>query len=87
MIKGIIFDLDDTLTVHDDLYDFNYLKTIKTFFPDFQMDNLEVLRIMIDTIDSIGSKKYFSKYLDAKFGGRLHVLSKKVVHQASLDSI
>jgi len=70
MIKGIIFDLDDTLTVHDDLYDFNYLKTIKTFFPDFQMDNLEVLRIMIDTIDSIGSKKYFSKYLDAKFGGR-----------------
>ena len=26
MIKGVIFDLDDTLTVHDDLYDSNYLK-------------------------------------------------------------
>jgi len=70
MIKGIIFDLDDTLTVHDDLYDFNYLKTIKTFFPDFNMENNEILKIMIDTIDYIGSKKYFSDYLDAKFGGR-----------------
>ncbi|MBK90645.1 MAG: hypothetical protein CL772_05655 [Chloroflexi bacterium] len=70
MIKGIIFDLDDTLTVHDDLYDFNYLRTIKTFFPDFNMKNTEVLKIMIETIDSVGSKKYFADYLDAKFGGR-----------------
>ena len=70
MIRGIIFDLDDTLTVHDDLYDVNYLKIIKQFFPDFRRNNLEILKIMIDTIDSIGSKKYFAQYLDAKFGGR-----------------
>ena len=53
MIRGIIFDLDDTLTVHDDLYDVNYLKIIKQFFPDFRRNNLEILKIMIDTIDSI----------------------------------
>lgn len=70
MIKGVIFDLDDTLTVHDDLYDSNYLKIIKTFFPDFKMKDAEILKIMIETIDSIGSNKYFSNYLDAKFGGR-----------------
>ena len=34
------------------------------------MENNEILKIMIDTIDYIGSKKYFSDYLDAKFGGR-----------------
>ena len=66
MIKGIIFYLDDTLTVHDDLYDSNYLKIIKTFFPDFKMKDAEILKIMIETIDSIGSNKYFSNYLDAK---------------------
>ena len=70
MIKGLVFDLDDTLTVHDDLYDFNYIRTINTFFPDFKMSNSEILKIMIETIDTIGSKKYFSEYLDAKFGGR-----------------
>ena len=70
MIKGLVFDLDDTLTVHDDLYDLNYIRTINTFFPDFKMSNSEILKIMIETIDMIGSKKYFSEYLDAKFGGR-----------------
>ena len=70
MIKGLIFDLDDTLTIHDDLYDLNYLRIIREFFPDYKNHDSEILRVMIQTIDEIGSKKYFSKYLDSKFGGR-----------------
>ena len=70
MIKGLIFDLDDTLTIHDELYDSNYLRIIREFFPDYKNNDSEILKVMIQTIDDIGSKKYFSRYLDCKFGGR-----------------
>ncbi|MQF85695.1 MAG: HAD family hydrolase [SAR202 cluster bacterium] len=70
MIKGLIFDLDDTLTIHDELYDPNYLRIIREFFPDYKNNDSEILKVMIQTIDDIGSKKYFFRYLDCKFGGR-----------------
>ena len=70
MIKGLIFDLDDTLTIHDELYDPNYLRIIREFFPGYKNNDSEILKVMIQTIDDIGSKKYFFKYLDCKFGGR-----------------
>ena len=62
MIKGLIFDLDDTLTIHDELYDSNYLKIIREFFPDYKNNDSEILKVMIKTIDDIGSKKYFSRW-------------------------
>ena len=71
MIKGVIFDLDDTLTIHEDLYNKNYLKTICKFFPDLKIPNEEVLQIIISVVDKIGTKKYFKKYFKTvKFGGR-----------------
>ena len=62
MIKGLIFDLDDTLTIHDELYDPNYLRIIREFFPDYKNNDSEILKVMIQTIDDIGSKKYFSRW-------------------------
>ena len=57
MIKGIIFDLDDTLTIHEDLNNKNYLETIWKFFPDLKIPNEEVLQIIISVVDKIGTKK------------------------------
>ena len=59
MIKGLIFDLDDTLTIHDELYDPNYLRIIREFFPDYKNNDSEILKVMIQTIDDIGSKIFF----------------------------
>jgi len=70
MIKGIIFDLDDTLTIHDELYDKNYLKIINKFSPKFKIDQEKILNIIISTIHQIGTEKKFSKYIQTKFGGR-----------------
>ena len=71
MIKGIIFDLDDTLTIHEDLYNINYIKTICKFFPDLNIPRNEILQIIINNVDKIGTKKYFKNhYLNVKFGGR-----------------
>ena len=70
MIKGIIFDLDDTLTIHDELYDTNYLKVIDKFLPDSRIDSVKSLNIIINTIHKIGTQKLFSNYIETKFGGR-----------------
>ena len=68
MIKGIIFDLDDTLTVHEKIYNIEYINIAKKISEKIIDKN--TLELIIDKIDKIGSKKYFEKYLDAKFGGR-----------------
>jgi putative hydrolase of the HAD superfamily len=71
MIKGVIFDLDDTLTIHEDLYNKNYLRTICKFFPDINIPRNEILQIITRIIDKIGTKKYFKNYFqNVKFGGR-----------------
>jgi|TARA_B100001750_G_C15522398_1_gene613148 putative hydrolase of the HAD superfamily len=71
MIKGVIFDLDDTLTTHEDLYNLNYLKTIYKFFPDLNIPKDKILEIIIGIVDKIGTKKYFNNYYhNVKFGGR-----------------
>ena len=70
MIKGIVFDLDDTLTVHEDLYNINYLKIIHIFFPEYKNDQSKILDLMIKIIDEVGTKKYFYNYKNTKFGGR-----------------
>ena len=67
MIKGVIFDLDDTLTIHEDLYNINYIKTICKFFPDLNIPRNEILQIIINNVDKIGTKKYFKNhYLNVK---------------------
>ena len=68
MIKGVIFDLDDTLTVHEKIYNIEYINIAKKISEKIIDKN--ILELIIDKIDKIGSKKYFEKYLDAKFGGR-----------------
>ena len=68
MIKGIIFDLDDTLTVHEKIYNIEYINIAKKISEKIIDKN--TLELIIDKIYKIGSKKYFEKYLDAKFGGR-----------------
>ena len=68
MIKGIIFDLDDTLTVHEKIYNIEYINIAKKISEKIIDKN--TLELIIDKIDKIGSNKYFEKYLDAKFGGR-----------------
>ena len=71
MIKGVIFDLDDTLTIHEDLYNINYIKTICKFFPDLNIPKDKILEIIIGIVDKIGTKKYFNNYYhNVKFGGR-----------------
>jgi putative hydrolase of the HAD superfamily len=70
MIKGVIFDLDDTLTIHDDLYECSYLKVIEKFLPNYKNDSKNILNIFINTIHKIGTEKLFSTYKETKFGGR-----------------
>ena len=76
MIKGVIFDLDDTLTIHEDLYNKNYLKTICKFFPDLKIPNEEVLQIIISVVDKIGTKKYFKKNLINIFEKKNEILGR-----------
>ena len=63
MIKGIIFDLDDTLTIHDELYDISYLKVVEKFLPNSKIDSIKILKIFINTIHKIGTEKLFLKVL------------------------
>ena len=70
MIKGIIFDLDDTLTIHDELYDISYLKVVEKFLPNSKIDPIKILNIFINTVHKIGTEKLFSNYIETKFGGR-----------------
>ena len=57
MIKGIIFDLDDTLTVHEKIYNIEYINIAKKISEKIIDKN--TLELIIDKIDKIGSKKYF----------------------------
>ena len=68
MIKGIIFDLDDTLTIHEKIYNKEYIRISQEISKNIIDKN--TLEIIIKKINEIGSIKYFKKYLDAKFGGR-----------------
>ena len=68
MIKGIIFDLDDTLTIHEKIYNKEYIRISQRISKNIIDKNS--LEIIIKKINEIGSIKYFKKYLDAKFGGR-----------------
>ena len=65
MIKGLIFDLDDTLTIHDELYDPNYLRIIREFFPDYKNNDLVNTVIMKNnwTHLDLNTKEIYQKAL------------------------
>ena len=60
MINGIIFDLDDTLTNHEKIYNKEYIRISQEISKNIIDKN--TLEIIIKKINEIGSIKYFKKY-------------------------
>ena len=58
MIKGIIFDLDDTLTIHEKIYNKEYIRISQEISKNIIDKN--TLEIIIKKINEIGSIKYFN---------------------------
>ena len=51
MIKGVIFDLDDTLTVHEKIYNIEYINIAKKISEKIIDKN--ILELIIDKIDKV----------------------------------